>query len=144
MRTLTALAITLLLSVSVPTLAEEPKGQTLRGLTLADCYQMALKQSEEVAIHAEAIHEAEGRFKQSLSGILPHVSFYSSDKRQDGNGGSAFTLKHVPERKFTFSQPLFSGFKEFSAMRGAKAEKHQREQLKARAEQLLLVDVSDA
>ena len=118
--------------------------EAMKLLTLADCYQMALKQSEEVAIHAEAIHEAEGRFKQSLSGILPHVSFYSSDKRQDGSGSSAFTLKHVPERKFTFSQPLFSGFKEFAAMSGAKLERHQREFEQARAEQLLLVDVSNA
>ena len=119
--------------------AEPPKE-----LTLQDCYRMALKQSEEVAIRAELIAETEGRFQQALSGILPKVSFSSVDKRQDGNGGSAFTRRSLPERKFTFSQPLFSGFKEFAAMWGAKAEKHQREQLKARAEQLLLVDVSDA
>ncbi len=119
-------------------------GQTPKGLTLQDCYRMALKQSEEVALREELITETEGRFQQALSGILPRVSFSSSDKRQDGSGASAFTLKHVPERKFVFSQPLFSGFKEFAAMRGVKAEKRRREQEKSRAEQLLGVDVSDA
>ena len=119
--------------------ADEPKV-----LTLKDCYQLALKQSEEISLRQELITETEGRFMQSLSGVLPKVSFSSVDKRQDGAGDSAFTRKRLPERKFTFSQPLFSGFKEFAAMRGAKVEKHQREQLKARAEQLLLVDVSDA
>ncbi len=125
-------------------LARADSAEQMKALTLADCYRMALKQSEEIAIDAELLNETEGRFMQSLSGILPHVSFSSSDKRQDGSGSSAFTLKNVPERKFTFSQPLFSGFKEFAAMRGARLERHEREYEKARAEQLLLVDVSDA
>ena len=117
--------------------AEEP-------LTLSDCYRLALKQSEEIAVRQELITENEGRFQQALSGILPRLSFSSTDKRQDGSGGSAFTLRKVPERKFMMSQPLFSGFKEFAAMAGAKAERKQLVQQKARAEQLLLVDVADA
>ena len=117
--------------------------EPLKPLTLEDCYRMALKQSEEVAVRSELITETEGRFQQALSGILPKISFSSVDKRQDGDGGSAFTRRNVPERKFTLSQPLFSGFKEFAAMRGSKSEKRLREQEKARAEQLLLVDVSD-
>ncbi|MBI3332985.1 MAG: TolC family protein [Candidatus Omnitrophica bacterium] len=120
------------------------KGQTPRGLTLSDCYRMALKQSEEIALRAELITETEGRFLQALSGILPKISFSSTDKRQDGNGGSAFTRKSLPERKFTFSQPLFSGFKEFAAIGGSRSEKRLRQEEKARAEQLLMVDVSDA
>ena len=105
---------------------------------------MALKESEEISLRQELVVETEAHFQQSLSGVLPKVSFSSVDKRQDGSGESAFTRKYLPERKFTFNQPLFSGFKEFAAMRGAKAERHQRERLKARAEQILLVDVSDA
>lgn len=128
----------------MPAWGQTLQGQTPKGLTLQDCYRMALKQSEEAAVRAELIAETEGRFQQALSGILPKISFSSVDKRQDGDGGSAFTRRNVPERKFTFSQPLFSGFKEFAAMRGSKSEKRLREQEKARAEQLLLVDVSDA
>jgi len=128
------------LSLAGPAFPEEPP----RTLSLGDCYRMALKQSEEIALRAELITETEGRFQQALSGILPKISFSSVDKRQDGAGDSAFTRKYLPERKFTFSQPLFSGFKEFAAMRGSKSEKELRRLEKARAEQLLMVDVSDA
>lgn len=115
-------------------------------LTLADCYRLALKRSEEIAVRAELIEETEGRFMQSLAAILPKLFFHSTDKRQDRSGGStsAFTRHKLPERKFTLTQPLFSGFKEFAAMRGSKSERRLREQEKRRAEQLLLVDVSDA
>lgn len=128
-------------ALAMPLRAEGPAG---RERTLADCYRLALRQSEEISLRQELVAEAEAHFQQSLSGILPKVSFSSVDKRQDGAGDSPFTRRYLPERRFVFSQPLFSGFKEFAAMRGAKAEKRQREQMKARAEQLLLVDVSDA
>lgn len=128
------------LLIMSPSASAEPS----KPLTLEDCYTMALKQSEEIALRSERITETEGRFLQALSGMLPRLSFSSIDKRQDGNGNSPFTRKSLPERKFVFSQPLFSGFKEFAAMKGSKLEKHQREQEKKRAEQLLLVDVSDA
>lgn len=114
------------------------------GLTLSDCYALSLKQSETIAIQQELIEEAEGRFLRALSVVLPHASFSSSDKRQDGSGGSAFTLKEVPERKFILNQNLFSGFKEIAAMASVRAEKKQRTYEKSRAEQLLLLDVANA
>ena len=113
-------------------------------LTLAGCFELALKRSETVAIKRELIKETEGRFLQALSGALPRASFELSEKRQDGSGGSAFTLKEIPERKFVFSQPLFSGFKEFAAMAGSRAEQRERKEETARAEQLLFLDVTDA
>ncbi len=126
--------------------AEESQPGTAEALplTLAECYGLALKRSETIAIQAELVRQTEGRFLQVLSTALPNIAFESSEKRQAGGGGSAFTLKEGPERKFTFSQPLFSGFKEFSAMRGSRAERRERLQQKARAEQLLFVDVADA
>ena len=48
------------------------------------------------------------------------------------------------ERKFNVKQTLFNGFKAFAAMKGSRSEKGQRVNEKIRAEQLLLVDVSDA
>ena len=112
--------------------------------TLAECYALALKQSETIAIKQEVLKETEGRFLQAFSGILPHVSFSMSEKRQNGSGGSAFTLREIPERKFVFTQPLFSGFKEFAAIAGARAERRQRHDEEARAKQLLFVDVANA
>ena len=113
-------------------------------LTLRDCYVLALKRSETIATQKELIKETEGRFLQAFSGALPRASFEASEKRQDGSGSSAFTLKRFPERKFVFTQPLFSGFKEFAAMAGSRAERRQRLHEKARAEQLVFVDVANA
>ena len=113
-------------------------------LTLEECYQLALKRSEEIAIHQELIKETEGRFAQALSAILPRASFALSEKRQDGSGGSSFTLKEIPERKFVFTQPLFAGFKEFAAMAASRAERRQRRFEKTKAELILMVDVSNA
>ncbi len=136
-----AIIITILaLAWPLPPATAEPEP----ALTLADCYALALKQSEVVAIHQELINEAEARLIQARSGILPRASFESTDKRQDGSGASAFTLRHVPERRFAFSQPLFSGFREFAAMAEMKAERRQRIFEKTRAEQLLLIDVAEA
>ena len=145
MRTISARAILILSLAACPaTAAERVPTSAETALTLPECYQLALKRSETIAINQELIKETEGRFRQALSTALPHVSFESTDKRQDGTGNSAFTLRNVPERKFTFTQPLFSGFKEFAAMAGSRAEHRQRIDEKVRAEQLLFTDVSDA
>src|SRR3989338_1494741 len=113
-------------------------------LTLMDCYDLALKQSETIAIQKERIKEAQARFSQSLSGIMPEATYSYSERRQDGAGNSNFTLREVPESKFVFSQPLFSGFKEFAAMAASRAEQRQFKHEKIRAQQLLFTDVSDA
>ena len=139
--------LTVLLAVPLSAAATEPPAPAAsldRALSLPECYVLALKRSETIAIQQELIRATEGRFLQAFSGVLPKASFELSDKRQDGSGSSAFTLKDIPERKFVFSQPLFSGFKEFAALIGARAERRQRAYEKSRAEQLLFVDVSNA
>ena len=113
-------------------------------LTLADCFALALKRSETIAIQRELIKETEGRFLQALSGALPRATFEASKEWQDGREGSSFTLSQIPQRKFIFSQPLFSGFKEFAAIQGSRAERRQRQYQRTRAEQLLFTDVADA
>ena len=113
-------------------------------LTLDEAYALALRRSEDVAIRRELITETEGRFLQAFSGALPRASFVWSEKRQDGAGTSAFTLSRVPERRFTVTQPLFGGFKEFAAMAGSRSERRQRTFERQRAEQLLLTDVANA
>ena len=121
--------------------ADEPP---LDGATLKQCYELALKRSEVIAIQAQVIKEAQGRFMQSLGTILPQVSFVDTEKFQDGTKGGGTNASYVPQRQFVFTQPLFSGFKEFAAMAASKAEKRQRRQELIRAQQLLFTDVSDA
>jgi len=139
-----ALSALIALAGATPATAAESPDPAALPLMLRECFAFALKRSETIAVNAELIKETEGRFLQALSGALPRASFESSDKRQDGSGSSAFTLRDVPERKFTVSQPLFSGFKEFAAMAGTRAERRQRIVEKRRAEQLLFADVAQA
>ena len=110
-------------------------------LTLIDCYKLALKQSELIAIDAEQIKIAEAHFLEAFGTIMPQVFFSHTDTR---NHSSDTSLNNTHEEKFTFTQDLFSGFKEFAAIRGSNFEKSQRQKEKWRAEQLLFVDVSDA
>ena len=111
-------------------------------LTLKECYRLALKQSEVVAVDAERIREASGRFTQAFGTLLPQVSFLHKETRYDAAGTDANVITH--EQRFVFSQTLFSGFKEFAAMYGSKYETRQHQEEKKRAEQLLFTDVSDA
>jgi outer membrane protein TolC len=123
----------------------------VKPLTLADCYKLALKQSEIIAIDAEYIKIAEARFLQALSIMLPHLSFLSSDFQQGGLngastevGGSLVSSRKDSQRQFNVTQTLFNGFKAFAAIKGSGFEKNQRINEKIRAEQLLLIDVSGA
>ena len=120
-------------------------------LTLSDCYKLALRQSEVIGISAEQIKIAEARFLQALSIMLPNISFVSADIQQ-GSASDAFTdvsgaltssIKDS-QRQFTVTQTLFNGFKAFAGITGSKLERNQFVNQKIRAEQLLLVDVSDA
>ncbi len=119
-----------------------PLARADEALTLKECYQMALERSETVAMQGQVIKEAEGRFLQNLSTSLPKIAFVDTEKKQDTGSSSART--YFPERVFVFTQPLFTGFKEFAGIAASKAEHKQREQELLRAQQLLFTDVSDA
>jgi len=114
-----------------------------RVLTLRECYGLALKQSELIAVDVEKIKEAEAHFLQALGTLLPQVSFSRQDTRNEFSDLNP-TYNKSYEQKFTFTQALFTGFKEFAGMMGSKLEKKRREYEKLRAEQLLFVDVADA
>ncbi|MFH0763521.1 MAG: TolC family protein [Candidatus Omnitrophota bacterium] len=120
-------------------------------LTLSDCYKMALRQSEKIAIDADEIKIAEARFLQALSIMLPHISFVSADIQQarpDGAvtaiSGAAVSTTKDSQRQFTITQTLFNGFKAFAGIKGSKFEREQFINQKIRAEQLLLVDVASS
>ena len=119
-------------------------------LTLSDCYNLALKQSETIAIDAEFIKITEAHFLEALSIMMPNFSFISADFQQGASGeptefdSSAVGGLKASQRQFNYTQTLFSGFKAFAAIKGSKFEREQRINEYIRAEQLLLVDVADA
>jgi outer membrane protein len=124
--------------------AMQPNGE----YTLPRCYALSLKQSELIAIDADRVKETEARFLQALSIMLPHVTFYSNDNQEalPNDTGTFSTLKPAKSssRNFNYNQTIFSGFKALAGMKGANLERKQRINEMVRAEQLLLVDVSDA
>jgi len=112
-------------------------------LTLKECYALALQRSESIGKKKEYVKEAEGQMLQALSGILPKVAFVYSQQWEDQPGNRAFN-DSSSEGRFTFSQPLFTGFKELAAIGASKHVGRQREQELKRAQELLFTDVSDA
>lgn len=129
----------------------ETLGRNPPALTLKDCYLLALKRSETIAITREAIAEASAEFLKASGEVLGDVDFLITDFRQDaprvrssGSSGveSTSTAYDRRERKFVISQPLFQGFKSIAALGAAGGLRKQRKQERLRAEQLLFLDVA--
>ena len=137
---LSVLSVALLLCGQTPLFADPTAPSSL---TLNECFRLALKQSETIAINREKIKEAEAHFTQALGTILPNISFSRLDSFQDTAHLPSYK-EHLYDQKFVFTQTLFAGFKEFAGMSGSKSEVKQRKFETKRATQLLFVDVADA
>ncbi|OIO33369.1 MAG: hypothetical protein AUJ70_03405 [Candidatus Omnitrophica bacterium CG1_02_40_15] len=137
-----SLIIAIIYLLPLQSFAENVKSDKL---TLGECYRLALKQSETIAIDSELVREAEARFTQALGTLLPQVSFAWSQTNLDSERAfSSYNHNGSFESKFVFKQTLFSGFKELAGMAGSSLEQKQRISEKKRAEELLFVDVADA
>lgn len=120
-------------------------------LSLMECYDLALKRSETLAISKEEIERAEATFFQASSEALGDVSFVASSTRQDSrekstgestSAGSTFLGREKTESKFAITQPLFQGFKSLAALIGAGNLRSQRKNEWIRAQHLLFLDVA--
>ncbi|MBI4239061.1 MAG: TolC family protein [Deltaproteobacteria bacterium] len=121
------------------------------GLSLAEAFQRAVQQSEQLAMKDEDINVAAARYRQALGTALPQLSGRVAETVQDTAGGgdpssigSTFTRRSRPEVALTLRQPLFQGLREFVALRNAGTEARQNRLLRHRAEQLLYADVARA
>jgi outer membrane protein TolC len=121
--------------------------------TLAEAYTLSLARSETVAIEESDLGLAQARFYRAFKYFLPNVSWQTTRTERDversnssssGGVGADFQRRVTPEDKFVFSQPLFSGFREFAALAGSGADKSQQRLEYERAKELLVVDVVDA
>ncbi len=120
-------------------------------LTLRDCYLLALKQSETIAIKREEIEATQAQFFQAASEALGDVHFKMTQFRQDARDtgdtssvSGSFTRQLKRERVFEMNQPVFQGFKAFAALNAAGGLKKQRTAERIRAEQLLFFDVAQS
>lgn len=117
-------------------------------LTLRDCYQMAIRRSEALAIRKEEVARTLATFLEASGETIGDADFVMTHSRQDpqkGSSGSdgstssslAFERR---QRRFVISQPLFQGFKTLGALSGAGSLKTQRKNEWERAKQLLFLD----
>lgn len=113
------LIILFLIFISNQVLAEESD------LTLNDCYQSALKVSEQLKIKGNQARLADSQYREVLAAIYPQVNF-SAVKRfrnsenfartiSDNNPGNdefSSARKNPEEALFSIRQPIFTGFRE--------------------------------
>ncbi len=123
--------------------------------TLEDCYRLALRWSETIAIKKEAIEETQAQFYKAAGDAIGNVNFvmthFSQQRERSVPGGSFFGEDSVGststrpvrrERKFVIEQPLFQGFKTLAALGAAGSLTREKKEERIRAEQLLFQEVS--
>ena len=112
-------------------------------ITLKECFELALAQSESLAIDEQDIKIAEAHFKEALSTALPQLSFNGQAFYQENVGGTAYSRSNAKVLNFNVTQPLFRGFRELFALKAAKAEKNEYAYAYQRAREVLFFDVTE-
>ncbi|MGF1679070.1 MAG: TolC family protein [Candidatus Methylacidiphilales bacterium] len=134
-------------------------GQTVTQLTLLDCYQRAAAQSEALAISSESIRQAEARYWQALSTVLPEVNLVASERLRNnrgggfsgnssgsdsgnGSGGSGGRRDRF-ETQLQVSMNIFRGFRDYHQLGIAQASRRASVADLLRDQHTLFLDVSD-
>ncbi len=123
----------------------------LAEITLEDGYRMALYRSEALAIDGEELVRIQTQYDRALAALLPTVSFKGSLTLQDtadvagaSSVQKSFTQEKRAQYQFTARQPLFSGLREFYALRQAGALYEAKEHGLRHARLLLYADTAGA
>jgi outer membrane protein len=99
--------------------------QAAEALTLDDYFAAALQRSEGVAIQSELIQQAEERYRQANSTLLPTLTGIASytwlEPTSAGSSSTSNNPTRQPHARLSATQPLFRGFREFAALRQNKA-----------------------
>lgn len=124
-----------------------PPAAEAQGLTLEQAYAAALRQSEQVAISEQTVQEARGTIRQALGTALPRVSLDATYTWQHLKPGSTTSSSFVSsgwQSNLALNQTLFSGFREFAALKAGRLELRQFQENTLRSRQTLLATVADA
>ncbi len=102
---------------------------TSNQLTLKQCVDLAAHQSEQLQMSAEDIIQAREHIRQATAGILPtiewnwtHLIQDSDNESASGSDTNSSQSRRRTDSKFSARQPLFYGFREFSARSAFKAQ----------------------
>jgi len=128
-------------------------------LSLQICFELAVLRSETLGMSEEDIRVAQARYWQAIGSILPRVHAIASETLQNSTGGgggsgvltgdsfdsSGFggSRKDRFISRLNVTQPIFSGFREFSTASATQATIEAHKQSKERTRQLLYLDVAD-
>lgn len=117
--------------------------------SLRDLYEMALYRSEVLALTGEELVRIQTLFEQIRGAILPRVTFDGSRTRTEKPPPSSgvqqsLTLYDRSEYRFTAVQPVFSGLREFYALRQTNSLYRAQEHQVRHARLLLYADTADA
>ncbi len=112
-------------------------------LTLRQCYQLCLQQSERLGITLEEVRSAQGRYQQALATLLPKVSVRVGHQWQDR--AVPFLGPMMDEENtsvmITMRQPIFNGFRELHAAAAGRADVQARRFDTAQIRRNLYLDV---
>jgi len=118
---------------------------SIEPMNLDQFYEAALKRSEVIGTHRELITQAEEQYRQARAARLPTLSGVASYTQQEQPPSSVpstpSTLSSQSVARFTVTQPLFRGFREFAALRQTKALLGAQDDDYRRARVLLFEDV---
>lgn len=110
--------------------ASADAGADASTVTLRQCYDWALRQSEDLKRREEDVEQARQRARGALAGVYPRLDWEFTEAWQDPDGVrrlehqgfSGFVQAEQAESHLALNQPLFSGLKEFSALSGFRKE----------------------
>ncbi len=117
------------LGPAYPQVAGQEQSAPARGLTLNECYALALSASEDDRIRAADMAAAQARYRQSVGGIFPRAALFLNKTYEDredenrigatnrgllGQGRPAGVIFENPLRAgMSVSWPLFGGFRSY-------------------------------
>lgn len=140
--------IILLLIFASPLHAEERFAHIEGGLTLRRCFELALERSDTLAMSGEEVKKAEAAYRQVIGKALPGLSFRYAAEWQDKEGlvDIAGIIGENPAQTgaFQLTLPMFSGYRELSAIKAGSSLIRQKKEERAETELLLANDVAKA
>ncbi|MCA8923052.1 MAG: TolC family protein [Planctomycetes bacterium] len=83
------------------------------GLTLSDCFRLALENSESLRVQGELLWSSELQRRRAIATVLPQVALYGLHTRDSDkiafSGGGSFQPRERTNYGFTVTQTLFDG-----------------------------------
>ncbi len=129
-------------------------------LTLEECFQRAVEQSETLKVRAAEAELAQAEYREAVAAVYPSIHLMSSERLRSSDdfgtrgggsnedevvngGGSSGRKKYQFETSVVVQQPIFTGFRELLISRAMQLEAKARDLEIEREREMLFLDVGD-